>query len=132
MTSQAQREKILEVANAIAGLQGIQGAVVDDDDGHGSFNLFIRLRNRWEERFGSRRIDFAIPLYGLMPRITRIILRHGARLEWHEPPRRKYSQPGHGKKLFEGYDGDSYKLSVYVPQPMAGDQRPQVAQLTFA
>ena len=101
-----------EIASEISKLQGIKSAVVDDDNGYGSFNVFIELRNRLEGHYVSRRIEFEISLHGLMARITRIIERHGARLEWHEPPRRQYARPGHGKKLFEGYSTDSYKLSL--------------------
>jgi len=132
MTSRAQREKASGIANEIAGLQGVQSAVVDDDNGYGSFNLFVKLRNRLEEQYASRRIEFVIPLHGLMARIKSIVERHGARLEWHEPPRRLYSRPGHGKKLFDGYDTDSYKLSVHVPQPDGENQRTAEAQLAFA
>lgn len=62
MTSRAQREKASGIANEIAGLQGVQSAVVDDDNGYGSFNLFVKLRNRLEEHYASRRIEFVIPL----------------------------------------------------------------------
>ena len=132
MTSRAQREEASGIANEIARLQGVQSAVVDDDSGYGSFDLFVKLRNRLEEQYASRRIEFVIPLHGLMARIASIAERHGARLEWHEPPRRQYSRPGHGKKLFDGYDTDSYKLSVHVPQPDGENQRSAEAQLAFA
>lgn len=132
MTSRAQREQASGIANEIARLQGVQSAVVDDDNGYGSFNLFVRLRNRLEEHYASRRIEFVIPLRGLMARIRSIVERHGARLEWHEPPRRLYSRPGHGRKLFDGYDTDSYKLSIYVPQPARENQSSAEAQLAFA
>ena len=133
MTTQAQRHKALEIASEITKLQGIKSAVVDDDDGYGSFNVFIELRNRLEGHHClSRRIEFEIPLHGLMARITKIIERHGARLEWHEPPRRLYSRQGHGKKLFDGYSTDSYKISVHVPQPAGEMERPRETQLAFA
>ena len=48
MTTQAQRHQASEIAGEITKLQGIKSAVVDDDDGYGSFNLFIELRNRLE------------------------------------------------------------------------------------
>jgi hypothetical protein len=132
MTTQAQRHKVSEIASEITKLQGIQSAVVDDDNGYGSFNVFIELRNRLEGHYASRRIEFEISLHGLMARITRIIERHGARLEWHEPPRRQYSRQGHGKKLFEGYSTDSYKISVHISQPEAEVQRQRETQLAFA
>jgi hypothetical protein len=132
MTTQAQRHQASEIAGQITKLQGIKSAVVDDDDGYGSFNLFIELRNRLEEHYASRRIEFEISLHGLMARITRIIEHHGARLEWHEPPRRLYSRQGHGKKLFDGYSTDSYKISVHIPQPAGEMERPRETQLAFA
>ena len=132
-TTQAQRHRASEIAGEITKLPGIKSAVVDDDNGYGSFNLFIELRNRLEGHYHlSRRIEFEIPLHGLMARITRIIERHGARLEWHEPPRRQYARPGHGKKLFEGYSTDSYKISVHIPQPAEEVQRQRETQLAFA
>ena len=121
-----------EIASEISKLQGIQSAVVDDDNGYGSFNVFIELRNRLEGHYASRRIEFEISLHGLMARITRIIERHGARREWHDPPRRQYSRQGHGKKLFDGYNTHNYKVSVYVFQAAEEVQRPRETQLAFA
>ena len=132
MTTQAQRHMASEIASEISKLQGIQSAVVDDDNGYGSFNVFIELRNRLEGHYASRRIEFEISLHGLMARIARIIERHGARLEWHEPPRRQYSRQGHGKKLFDGYNTHNYKVSVYVFQAAEEVQRPRETQLAFA
>jgi hypothetical protein len=132
MTTQSQRHRISKIASEITTLRGINSAVVDDDDGYGCFNVFIELRNRFDGHGASRRIEFEISLHGLMARITGIIERHGARLEWHEPPRRQYSRPGHGKKLFDGYNTHSYKVSVYVPQPADETQRPRELQIAFA
>jgi len=132
MTTQAQRNIIYEIADEILKLRGVKRAVVDDDNGHGSFNVFVELHNPLQGDYASRRIEFEIPLHGLIARITGIIKRHGGKLEWHEPPRRLYSRPLHGKKLFDGYDADSYKLSVYIPQLADQRERPKELQMAFA
>lgn len=132
MTTQAQRHIISEIADEIVKLRGVKRAVVDDDNGYGSFNVFVELHNRFRGDWASKRIEFEIPLHGLMARITGIIKRHGGRLEWHEPPRRLYSRPLHGRKLFDGYDADSYKVSVYIPQVTDQVERPQEQQIAFA
>ena len=132
MTTQAQGHIISEITGEIVKLRGVKRAVVDDDNGYGSFNVFVELHNRFRRDCASRRIEFEIPLPGLMARMAGIIKRHGGRLEWHEPPRRQYSRPLHGKKLFDGYDADSYKISVYVPQPADQVEALQDPQMAFA
>src|ERR1035441_7084495 len=72
MTTQAQRHKASEIASEITKLQGIRSAVVDDDDGYGSFTIINDLVSRLEGPSASRRIEFEISLHGLMARITRI------------------------------------------------------------
>jgi len=132
MTTEAQRYIISEIAGEMVKLRGVRRAVVDDDNGYGSFNVFVELHRPLQGDYATKRIEFEIPLHGLLARITGIIKRHGGRLEWHEPPRRLYSRPLHGKKLFDGYDADSYKVSVYIPQVADQVERPQEQQMAFA
>jgi len=60
-------------------------------------------------------MKFLVPLNGIVLKLRSIARRHGAELEWHQPPKRLYSSAGpRQRKYWDGYDTDSYKLSLKV------------------
>jgi len=60
-------------------------------------------------------MKFLVPLNGIVLKLRSIARRHGAEWEWHQPPKRLYSSAGpRQRKYWDGYDTDSYKLSLKV------------------
>jgi hypothetical protein len=112
MTTESQRQQAETIAAEMAKLPGIASAVVDDWDDFGGFNLFIRLTTAGSN---SQFIKFLVPLNGIVLKLRSIAHRHGAEWEWHQPPKRLYSSAGpRQRKYWDGYDTDSYKLSLKV------------------
>jgi len=112
MTTEAQRKKAEIIATEMAKLPGIASATVDDWDDFGGVNLFIRLSTGGST---SQFIKFLIPLNGIVLKLRSIARKHGAVWEWHQPPKRLYSYAGlRQRKFWDGYDTDSYKLSLKV------------------
>lgn len=89
-------------------LVGVSTAVLDDFDNYGNANVFITLKR---EEFSSF-LKFTRPLQGLVKQLKTLAKKHACVIEWHEPPKRIYSQVGGSRKLWDGYDTDSYKLGV--------------------
>jgi hypothetical protein len=112
MTTESQRQQAETIAAEMAKLPGIASAVVDDWDDFGGFNLFIRLTTGGSN---SQFVKFLVPLNGIVLKLRSIARRHGAEWEWHQPPKRLYSSAGpRQRKYWDGYDTDSYKLSLKV------------------
>lgn len=121
MTSQLQIQKARFLVEAIAKLNQVQTAHLDDWDNDGRFSIFISPPSICSggDRF-NRRIDFKVDLRGILPRIKRLIKSVNGVFEWAESPKKVYS--GKGKvgrgRYDEGYDRSDYKISVYIPQPL--------------
>jgi hypothetical protein len=117
VTTQLQIELARKIAEEIAKMvKGIRSTSVDDWDDNGSFNLFafLKCRDNPLTTAGGQYLFQLEDLRGLLTRIKTIIKTLGAEFEWAEPPRQCYHQMD-GRKFFEGYDRDNYKLSIRIP-----------------
>lgn len=117
MTNQSQIELARKVAEEIAKMvKGIRSTSVDDWDDNGSFNLFAFLKCRHNPltATGGQYLFQFEELRGILTRIKTVIKTLGAEFERAESPRPCYHQVD-GRKFFEGYDRDNYKLSIRIP-----------------
>jgi hypothetical protein len=115
ITTEAQREKAAAIAAEMSTLPAVEAAQVDDWDDFGSFNFFVRLKTVEPT---SSLIKFPVHLQSIILKLKAIVGKHGAVWQWHQPPQRLYGWAGRGKrKYWNGYDTNSYKLSVRVPSP---------------
>lgn len=100
MTSENQIAKAKALATFALTQNKVTAAHVDDWDDYGGCNIFVTVVTG---KGGLPR--------GLIRRLQRRARELGGFWEWHDAPVRKYWRDN-GRRYYEGYEGNSYKLSI--------------------